>query len=105
MNRWELTAHDKETGELMCSLEGKLMSDDFEKIAPAGLTHAEVELDLTWTAPMGSQWLKLRAAVRVWCQQDETSIDRAGELALSKITEFVSVGSGLVSNAFTKGGK
>lgn len=102
MITWEVTIHSKRDNELLYFEQGQNMSgnDAFTKILGNG--NAQVGLDLSLTTPIGDEWVKLNAVVRLTCNQDERTIDEAANLCLKKVNEYAMVGLKIVAEARTK---
>lgn len=96
MNEWSL---DVKTSKGVTSTSGVLTTDEYSKLAtrmisrgqPGGLQepaqHARVSFSYTLGVEFGTE--KVAATVTLNCNQDEPTINRAGELAFTKAVELV----------------
>ncbi len=65
------------------------MEDEALTLQPNSPTHAEVEMEVGVTQQINNEWVRIKATVRVHCQQDDQAITRAAEYTMMRANEFV----------------
>jgi hypothetical protein len=84
MNQWEVLVSHRD--QVLHRSEGTMKQDELKTLL--GDKGAQVELEVSTTEQVGERWLKVRCSVRLTCNQDAASLERAAELALSKSLEY-----------------
>jgi hypothetical protein len=94
-NDWSLTIQER--GEMKMQKTGALRGDKFTKLVSrpgdekAVLSKVSMTVNDTYECE-GGRWIKVGAMVSLTCDQNETTINKAAELAFFKAQEVVEDG-------------